>query len=109
MRMYARRLPGQIILGTLDGTRRRGRGGKEKDRVDCVERDVRAFGISGHWKALSLQEDEWYNTVVDGGRRFKDTWRRKGEQASEVRQEERMEKETGNASVAPKVAVGLTD
>ena len=31
------------------------------------------------------------------------------EQASETRQEKRMEKETGNASVVPKIAVGLAD
>ena len=33
-------------------------------------------------------------------------WRRIEEQASETRQEKKMEKETGNASVVPKVAVG---
>ena len=43
-----------------------------------------------------------------GGRRFMDAWRIE-EQASETRQEKRMEKENGNASVAPKIAVGLTD
>ena len=41
-----------------------------------MEKDVRAFGISGDWEALSLQEDEWYNTVVEGGRRFMDARRR---------------------------------
>ena len=38
-----------------------------------------------------------------------DAWRRIEEQVSETRQEKRMEKESGNASVVPKVAVGLTD
>ena len=51
----------------------------------------------------------WYNTVVEGGRRFMDAWRRIEEQASETRQEKRMEKKIGNASLAPKIAVGLTD
>ena len=104
MRMDARRLPRRLILGKLDG-----RGGKEKKWVDCVEKDVRAFGISRDWEALSLQEDVWYNTVVEGGRRFMDAWRKIEEQASETRQEKRMEKETENASVVPKVAVGLAD
>ena len=36
-----------------------------------------------------------------------DAWRRREEQASETRQEKRMEKENGNVSVAPKVAVGI--
>ena len=107
--MDARRLPRRIILGTLDGARKRRRGGKGKEWVDCVARDVRAFGISGDWESLSLQEDDWYNTVVEGGRKFMDAWRRIEEQASETRQEKRMEKENGNVSVASKVAVGLTD
>ena len=109
MRMDARRLPRRIILRTLDGARNRGRGGKEKEWVDCVARDVRAFGISGDWEALSLQEDEWYNTVVEGGWKFMDAWRRMEKQASKTRQEKRMQKEIGNAYLAPKVAVGLTD
>ena len=109
MRMDARRLPRRLIMGKLDGARKRGRGGKEKEWVDCVEKDVRAFGISGDWEALSLQEDVWYNTVVEGGRRFVVAWRRIEEQASETRQEKRMEKETGNVSVVRKVAVGLAD
>ena len=37
-----------------------------------------------------------------------DAWRRIEEQASERCQEIRMEKEVGNALVAPKVAVGET-
>ena len=60
------------------------------------------------WEALSLQEDVWYNTVVEGGRRFMDAWRIE-EQASGTRQEKRVEKETGNASVVPKVVVRLAD
>ena len=68
MQMDARRLPRRIILRALDGARKRGRGGKEKEWIDCVERDVRSFGISGDWESLSLQEDEWYNTAVEGGR-----------------------------------------
>ena len=38
-----------------------------------------------------------------------DAWRRIEEQASETRQEKKVERETGNASLEPKVAVGLTD
>ena len=63
MRMDARRLPRRLILGKLHGARKRGRGEKEKERVDCVKKNIRAFGI-----LLSLQEDVWYNTVVEGGR-----------------------------------------
>ena len=45
MRMDARRLPQRLILGKLDGAKKRGWGGKEKEWVNCVEKDVRAFGI----------------------------------------------------------------
>ena len=38
-----------------------------------------------------------------------DAWKMIEEQASETRQEKRMEEEAGNACVDPKVAVGLTD
>ena len=109
MRMDAQRLPRRLILGKRDGARKRARGGKEKEWVDCVEKDVRAFAISRDWEALSLQGDERYNTVVEGRRRFMDVWRTIEDQASETRQDKRMEKETGNASVVPKVTVGLTD
>ena len=44
-----------------------------------------------------------------GGAEFMDAWRRIEEQASETRQEKRMVKEIGNASVVPKVAAGLAD
>ena len=40
---------------------------------------------------------------------FMDAWRRIEEQASETRQEKRMEKDTGNTSVVLKVAVVLAD
>ena len=38
-----------------------------------------------------------------------DAWRRREEQASEMRQEKRMQKKIRNASAVPKVAVGLAD
>ena len=59
-------------MGKLNSAKKRRQGGKEKKWINCVERDVLAFGISGDLKALSLQEDEWYNTVVEGRRRFID-------------------------------------
>ena len=35
----ARRLPRRLFLGKLDGERKSGRGGKEKEWVDCVEKE----------------------------------------------------------------------
>ena len=41
------RLPKRIVFGNLEDAVRRGRGGKDKEWTDCVQRDVRAFGIAG--------------------------------------------------------------
>ena len=35
------------VRKNLEGAERRGRGGKEKEWTDCVQSDIRAFGISG--------------------------------------------------------------
>ena len=40
-------LPKQIMLGNIEGAMRRGRDGKEKEWTDCVQDDIRAFGIAG--------------------------------------------------------------
>ena len=48
----------------------RGRGGKEKEWTDCVQSDIRAFGIAGDWKATALEAEVWVETVTEGGRKF---------------------------------------
>ena len=45
LRMSGGRLPKRIMFGNLEGAVRRGRGGKEKEWTDCVQSDIRAFGI----------------------------------------------------------------
>ena len=47
LRMSGGRLPKQIVLGNFEGAVRRGRGGEEKEWTDCVQSDIRAFGIGG--------------------------------------------------------------
>ena len=47
LRMSSGRLPKRIVFGNLEGAVRRGRGGKEKEWTDCVQSDIRAFGIAG--------------------------------------------------------------
>ena len=47
LQMSGGRLPKRIMLGNLEGAVRRGRGGKEKEWIDCVQSDIRAFGITG--------------------------------------------------------------
>ena len=47
LKMSGGRLPKRIVFGNLEGAVRRGRGGKEKEWTDCVQSDIRAFGIAG--------------------------------------------------------------
>ena len=68
--MSGGRLPKRIVFGNLEGAVRRGRGAKEKEWTDCVQSDIRAFGIAGDWKATALKAEVWVETVTEGGRRF---------------------------------------
>ena len=70
------RLPKRIVFGNLEGALRRGRGGKDKEWTDCVQSDIRAFGIAGDWKATALKAEVWVDTVTEGGRRFMAAWRK---------------------------------
>ena len=70
LRMSGGRLPKRIVFGNLEDGVRRGRGGKEKEWTDCVQSDIRAFGIAGDWKATALKGEVWVETVTEGGRRF---------------------------------------
>ena len=69
-------MPKRIVLGNLEGAVRRGRGGKEKEWTDCVQRDILAFGIAGDWKTTALGAEVWVETVTEGGRRFLTAWRK---------------------------------
>ena len=57
--MSGGRLPKRIAFGNLEGAVRRGRGGKEKEWTDCVQSDIRTFGIAGDWKATALNAEVW--------------------------------------------------
>ena len=45
--MSGGRLPKRIMFGNLEGAVRKRRSGKEKKWIDCVQSNVRAFGIAG--------------------------------------------------------------
>ena len=45
---------------------RRARDGREKERTDSVQSDIRAFGITGDWKATALKAEVWVDTVTEG-------------------------------------------
>ena len=47
LRLGGGRLLKRIMFGNLGGAVRRGRGGKEKKWTDCVQSNIRAFGITG--------------------------------------------------------------
>ena len=66
---------------------RRGRGGKEKEWTDCVQSDIRAFGIAVDWKAMALKAEVWVDTAMEGGRRFMAAWRKEEVDAAKHRQE----------------------
>ena len=68
---------------------RTGRGGKEKGWTDCVQSDIRAFGMTGDWKTTALEAEVWVETVTEGGRRFMAAWRKEEVDAARHRQEKR--------------------
>ena len=53
IRMSCRRLSKRVVFGNLEGAVCRGQGGKKKEWTDCVQSDIRAFGIAGDWKATA--------------------------------------------------------
>ena len=68
---------------------RRGRGGKEKEWADCVQSDIRAFGITGDWETMAVKAVVWAEAVTKGRRRFMAAWRQEEEDAARHRQEKR--------------------
>ena len=74
--MSGGRLPKRIVFRNLEGAVRRGRGGKEKEWTDCVQSDIRAFGIPGDWKATALKAEVRVETVMAGGWKFMAAWRK---------------------------------
>ena len=93
--MSGGRLPKRIVFGNLQGAVRRGRGGKEKEWTDCVQSDIRAFGIAGDWKATALIAEVGRSRRVAGA-----SWPRGGKKmqtdAARHRQEKREATRLGN-------------
>ena len=87
IRMSGGRLPKRIVFGNLEGAVRRGRGEQEKEWTDCIESDIRAFGVTGDRKATALKAEVWVETVAEGGRKFMATWGKEEVDAARHRQE----------------------
>ena len=51
---HGQKIVKRIVFGKLEGAVRRERGGEEKEWIDCVQSDIRAFGIAGDWKATAF-------------------------------------------------------
>ena len=68
-------LPKRVVFENLEGAVRKGRGGKEKEWTDCVQSNIRMFGIAGDWKATALEAAVLFEPVMEGGRRFMTAWR----------------------------------
>ena len=82
-------LPKRVVFGNLEGAVRRGRGGKEKEWIYCVQSGIRAFSIAGVSKATALEAEVWVETVTEGGRRSMAAWRKGEVDATRHRQEKR--------------------
>ena len=93
--MSGGRLPKRIMFGNLEGAVRRERDGKEKEWTDCVQSDIRAFGITGDWKTMALKTEVWIEAVTEGGRRFMAAWKEEEEDAARHLQENREAKRLG--------------
>ena len=63
--------------------------GKKKEWTDCVQSDIRVFGIAGDWKATALKAEVWAETVTEGGRRFMAAWRKEEVEPDIARKRER--------------------
>ena len=87
--MSGGRLPKRVVFENLKGAVRRGWGGKEKEWTDCVQSDIRAFGITGDWKASPLKAEVWVEAVTEGGPRFMAAWRKEEVDSARYRQEKR--------------------
>ena len=88
------RLPKRIVFGNLNLALRvqcgeNGTGGNEKEWTDCVQSDIRAFGIAGDWKATALKAEVWVERVTEGGRSFMAAWRKEEVDAARHRQDKR--------------------
>ena len=94
--MSSGRLPKRIAFGNLEGAVRRGRDGKDKEWTDCVQSDIRAFGLARDWKATALKAEVWVETVPEGGRRFMAAWRKEKVDAARHHHEKREATRLGN-------------
>ena len=71
---------------------KKGRGGKEKEWVTCMESDVRSSKIQQNLKHAARDAQSWTEIVTERGRGFMAEWRKEEEEKSKTRQEKRTAK-----------------
>ena len=99
------RLPKRLMSGRLEDAAKLGRGAREKAWLDKMEKDVKAFDITGDWRQRATQAPEWHAAVTEGAQAFMDRWRAEEADKAEARRKER---ETNRAGVdATSVGDGL--
>ena len=50
-------------------------GGQERERIECLPDDLRAFGINAdHWRPAAQDEGEWRRTAEQGAEYFIAKW-----------------------------------
>ena len=70
-----------------------------------MEKDVKAFDITGDWRQRATQAPEWHAAVTKGARNFMDRWRAEEADKAEARRKER---EAKRADVDDTVPGGTT-
>ena len=78
IRRYSRELYGQPKVALSLKTRMV----KAEAIADCVQSDIRAFGITGDWETMAVKAEVWVEAVTKGGRRFMAAWRQEEEDAA---------------------------
>ena len=89
LRLSGGRLPKRFMFGNLEGAVRRGRVGKKKEWIGCVQSDVRVFDIAGDWKATAVGVEVWVETVTESERRFMAMWSKEEVDGAKRRQKKR--------------------
>ena len=105
LHMGDHRLPNRVMSGELENAGKRGPGGKEKERTDCVADDLRLFGVTGDCSTAALDPGVWYSTVREGSCRLMAAWVKEVENASKQRQKKREAQEANKVEVAPGVTI----
>ena len=60
-----------------------------KELINCVQNNVRTFGIAEDWKSTAFERDVWVETVTGGRRISIAAWEKAGKNAARHRQEKR--------------------